>query len=206
MARPTGPAETPEQIADHKAERSRQYRASQTTRNLVAALLVTLAVVAVIVFAVPRGEPAPRDPIDVALVASDVESAYDRPVLVPEVPASWLVNVAKVEGGAVPTWGVAYVPDEASFVNIAQGFDADETWAAQRLGGAAPNDSVVIDGLTWDRYEFADPAKNANVSYALGIQAGSDHVLVYGSASADTAAEIASAMTTQLRALQEAPE
>ena len=41
-----GRPETPDETAARKAESSRVYRASQNTRNLVAALLVTLAVVA----------------------------------------------------------------------------------------------------------------------------------------------------------------
>jgi len=190
-------------VAAEKAERSRAYRASQTTRNLVAAMLVTLAVVFVIVLAVPRGEPAPRPPIDVAAVAEGVEDTYDRPVLVAEVPDTWRVNGARVDADTIVTWEVIYVPDENSFLRLAQGFDADETWAAQVLKGAAPTGTEAIDGLSWDRYEIADPSRSGNVSYALGIQAGPDHVLVYGSADAEATAVVAQSLTEQIRALQE---
>ena len=57
-----GRPETAQETADRKAEFSRTYRASQNTRNLIAALLVTLAVVVVIVFAVPRGSLPEREP------------------------------------------------------------------------------------------------------------------------------------------------
>ena len=191
-------------VAAEKAERSRAYRASQTTRNLVAAMLATLAVVLVIVLAVPRGEPAPRPPIDVAAVAAGVEDAYDRRVLVAEVPTTWRVNGAQVEADAIAAWEVIYVPDENSFLRLAQGFDADETWAAQLLKGAAPAGTVTIDGLVWDRYEIADPSRNGNVSYALGIQAGSDHVVLYGSADPDTTSSVAQSLTEQISALREA--
>ena len=60
-----GRPETPDETAARKAASSKAYRSSQTVRNLVAALAVTLAVVAVIIFAVPRGEPVERAPLDV---------------------------------------------------------------------------------------------------------------------------------------------
>lgn len=201
-SRDLGPTETPQQVADAKAERSANYRASQTTRNLIAAMIATVAVVAVIVLAVPRGEPAPRAPIDVASVAEGIVDTYDRPVVVPEVPGSWLINGAAVEADAIPRWGIVYVPDENSFVNVSQGFDADETWAAQQLGGASPTGTITVDGIAWDRYEISDPSRNANISYALGTQAGTDHILIYGSASPETTRLVAEGLTEQVRELQ----
>lgn len=207
MARtaPSAPADAAEQIAAEKAERSRQYRASQTTRNLIAALLATLGVVVIIMLMVPRAEAPPREPIDVAGIAANVESSYDRPVLVPEVPEGWLVNGARVEPDLVPSWGVILVPDEISFVNVAQGFGGDATWAAQKLAGTAPTDTVTIDGLTWDVYEIDDPSRTGNVSYGLGLQAGDDHVLIYGSASPEVTAEVASGLSAQIKVLKETP-
>ena len=76
-----GRPETPDETASRKAESSRIYRSSQNTRNLVAALLVTLAVVAVIIFAVPRGAPPAADPIDVAAVAESISSAVSGPAM-----------------------------------------------------------------------------------------------------------------------------
>lgn len=205
-SRNLGPAETPQQVADAKAERSANYRASQTTRNLVAAMLATLAIVVVIVLIVPRGEPAPRDPIDVASIAEGISETYERPVLVPEVPSTWLVNGARVEADTIPRWGIIYVPDENSFVNVAQGFDADETWASQQLQGASPSGGVTVDGIAWDRYEISDPSRNANVSYALGTQAGADHILIYGSASPETTRIVAEGLADQIRELQKATQ
>lgn len=201
-----GPAETPQQVADAKAQRSANYRASQTTRNLIAAMLATVAVVLVIVFAVPRGEPAPRDPIDVASIAEGISDTYDRPVIVPDVPSTWLVNGAQVEADAIARWGIIYVPDENSFVNVSQGFDADETWATQQLRGASPTGTVTVDGIAWDSYEISDPSRNANISYALGTQAGADHVLIYGSASPETTEMVAQSLADQIRELQGAAQ
>lgn len=200
-----GRPETAQETADRKAEASRVYRSSQTFRNLIAALIVTVAVVAVIVLAVPRGEPAARPQIDVAAVAANVESTMGSPVLVPDLPANWQVNAAELVDAAVPVWDITVAVPEQGFVHIAQAFDADVTWAPQVLSGIAPTDSQVIDGREWDQFVVKDPSSNANISYALGTQAGSDYVLLYGSLPEEATAELASSLSTQIDALSEAP-
>jgi hypothetical protein len=148
-----GRPETPEETAARKAASSKAYRSSQTMRSLVAALLVTLAVVLVIVFAVPRGEPTTAKVIDVAGIAADVESTMDSPVIVPEADEFWPVN---------------------------------------------------IGGVEWDVFKPGSANSNQNVSYAIGTQAGDDYVLLYGSRSAASTADLAETLIPQIRALSEA--
>src|SRR3546814_6486486 len=76
-----GRPETPEETAARKAESSRIYRSSQSFRNLIAALVVTLIVVAVVIFGVHRGDVAEAPEIDVAAEASDLSDTLGRPVL-----------------------------------------------------------------------------------------------------------------------------
>lgn len=199
-----GRPELPEETAARKAESSRVYRSSQTARNLVAALLITLAVVAVIVFAVPRGTPPPAESIEVSAVAAGVESGLERTVLVPEVPAEWIVNRAAVEGDATAAWTIVYVPDaQQGFLRVAQGFDADPAWTTRVLSGASVDGSTTIDGIVWDSYKIADPAQAGNISAAISTQAGPDTILIYGS-SADAAIRTAAAgVADQIRALRE---
>lgn len=212
-----GRPETPDETASRKAESSRVYRASQNTRNLIAALLVTLAVVAVIIFAVPRGAPPEAAPIDVAEVARSVETAEGRTVIVPAVPEAWLVNRASIEGDSTAAWTIVYVPDETTgFLRVAQGFDADPAWTTRVLSGASVDGTVTIDGVEWDRYDIPDPSRAGNISAALSTQAGDDIVLIYGSTD-DATLELAAASVAdqvlQLRAetpdqqtpLEEAP-
>ncbi|CAH0134538.1 hypothetical protein SRABI76_00385 [Microbacterium oxydans] len=202
-----GRPETPEETAARKAASSKAYRSSQTMRSLVAALLVTLAVVLVIVFAVPRGEPTTAKVIDVAAIAADVESTMDSPVIVPEADAFWRVNAAALESGATVVWNVTLAPadeDERGFVRFAQAFDADSSWAPQKLNGIAPTDTVTIGGVEWDVFKPGSANSNQNVSYAIGTQAGDDYVLLYGSRSAASTAELAETLIPQIRALSEA--
>jgi len=201
-----GRPETPQETADRKAESSRVYRSSQTFRNLIAALIITVAVVAVIVFAVPRGEPTARPAIDVAKIAADVSSTSDRPVIVPELGDFWRVNAAGLDGGATKVWSITLAPAgerERGFIKLAQAFDADVKWAPQVTGGMAPTGTEQIDGVTWDVFDLDDRG-TANVTYALGTQAGRDYVLLYGSRSADSTKKLAESLTSQLSALKEA--
>ncbi|MGL3149678.1 DUF4245 family protein [Microbacterium sp. A82] len=201
-----GRPETPAETAARKAEFSKKYRASQTFRNLIAALIATVAVVAVIVFAVPRGVPASEKKIDVAGIAADVESTMQRPALVPETDGFWRANAAQLEGGATVTWKVTMAPaseDERGFINVVQAFEADSSWAPQQLDGTAPTDTTRIGGLEWDVYELGG-ATESNVSYAIGTQAGEDYVLLYGARSPESTAELANSLIPQIEAIAEA--
>lgn len=202
-----GRPETPDETAARKAASSKAYRSSQTVRNLVAALVVTLAVVVVIIALVPRGEPVAAKPIDVAAIAADVESSMGSPAIVPETDEFWRVNAAELQSGAPVVWEVTLAPaaqDERGFIKLAQAFDADASWAPQRLNGVAPTDTVRIGGREWDVYRPGSAGAEANVTYALGTQAGDDYVLLYGSRSADSTAELAESLIPQIRTVSEA--
>lgn len=212
-----GRPETPEETAARKAASSAAYRQSRTFRNLIVALMVTLAVVLVVVVGVPRGEPADQGPIDPASIGMQAAQAHDRTIIVPEIPLAWTidndgepiddawrVNSAGVEGeGGAQAFKVVYVPDATSFLTLAQGLDVSDAWARTMLRGTAPTDSVVIDGIEWDVYDIRDPASTGNLSYALGTQAGADHVLLYGTAGAQTTADLAELIADQVRVLRE---
>lgn len=202
-----GRPETPEETAARKTASSKAYRSSQTVRNLVVALAVTLAVVAVIILGVPRGEPVAPPEIDVADIAAGVESTVESPAIVPELDDFWRVNDAELQSGATVVWEITLAPaadDERGFIKVAQAFDADSSWAPQRLNGTAPTDSTRIGGLDWDVYRVGDAGADANVTYAIGTQAGDDYVLLYGSRSADSTAELAESLIPQIRTLSEA--
>ncbi|MBO9626831.1 MAG: DUF4245 domain-containing protein [Microbacterium sp.] len=207
MVAELGRPETAEETAARKAESSRAYRSSQTIRSLVAALIATLAIVAVIVFAVPRGEPASAPHVDVARIAADVESTMDSPVIVPDTGTFWRINDAGLTGGATNVWDVTLAPaadEERGFIKLAQAFHADSSWAPQRLNGVAPTDTTTIAGRTWDVFKVGDAGAKQNVTYAIGTQAGDDYVLLYGSRSATSTAELAESLTPQIDALSEA--
>jgi hypothetical protein len=201
-----GRPETPEETAARKAEFSKNYRASQNFRNLIAALLITLAVVAVVIFAVPRGERASETEIDVAAIAADVETTMGKPAIVPELDDFWRVNAAELQSGATVVWNITLAPaaeDERGFIRVAQAFDDDSSWAPQILHGTAATDTARIGGLDWDVYALGRDTDD-NVSYAIGTQAGDDYILLYGSRSAASTAELAETLVPQINAIAEA--
>jgi len=200
-----GRPETPEETASRKAEFSRVYRSSQTIRNLIAAVLVTVGMVAVIVLMVPRGERVPSPPIDVAAIAENVESSMQSPALVPELSDFWRVNKAELVGGPTVVWDISIGAAEADargFLRIAQAFDADSSWAPQRLEGVASSESVRIEGRDWDIYSPGARA-SGNLTYALGTQVGPDYILLYGALSPEDTAKFAADLSPQLDALEE---
>lgn len=197
-----GRPETPDETAARRAESSRVHRQAQNTRNLVAALLVTLGVVAVIVFAVPRGTPPAAEPIDVAAVAAGIAEVEGHGVVAPDVPEQWRVNSARLEGDSPRTFTVVYAPEQG-FVRVVQGFDADEGWPSRVLRGADADGTVTIDGVTWTRYDIPDAERAGNVSAALSAPAGEDIVMIYGMASDEILAEAARGVAAQMKALQE---
>ncbi|MEE2814944.1 MAG: DUF4245 family protein [Actinomycetota bacterium] len=201
-----GRPETAQETADRKAEASRVYRSSQTFRNLIAALIVTVAVVAIVVLGVPRGEVPDRPAIDVAAIAADVEKSMQRPALVVEADNYWRVNEAALSGGSTRVWTITLAPaadDARGFVRVAQAFDADVTWAPQVLDGMAPNGTTTIAGREWDEFDLRGRG-SANISYAIGTQSGPDYVLLYGSQSPEATAELAETLSAQIDDLEEA--
>ncbi|WP_417508193.1 DUF4245 family protein [Microbacterium sp.] len=200
-----GRPETPEETAARKAEFSKTYRSGQTFRNLIAALIITLAVVAIVIFGVPRGQPASEPEVDLPAIAADVESTMERPVLVPELGDFWRVNAAELEGGPTVVWNITLAPaaeDERGFIRVAQAFEADAKWAPQVLNGTAATETTRIGGVEWDVYSVSKNSDD-NVSYAIGTQAGVDYVLLYGSRSPDSTAEFAESLVPQIEEIAE---
>lgn len=200
-----GRPETPDETAARRAESSRVHRQAQNTRNLVAALLVTLGVVAVIIFAVPRGTPPAAEPIDVAAVAEGIAEVEGHGIVAPEVPEEWRVNSARLEGDSPRTFTVVYAPEQG-FIRVVQGFEADEGWPSRVLRGADADGTLTIDGVTWTRYDIPDPERAGNVSAALSTPAGDDIVMIYGMASDEILEEAARGVASQVKALQEEQE
>lgn len=196
-----GRPETPDETAARKAASSAAYRSSQTFRSLIAALLATVAIVAVIVFAVPRGELAEPAPADVVASAQAASESLGRPVVAPATPEGWRPNSAEIVDG---TWRIVYAPS-SGFVRVAQRFDADETWVTTTLDGRAPSGSVEIAGVVWDEYDHG-AGGTGNITYALATAAGTDTILIYGSTSAKTAAIAAEAVADDILTLRGAQQ
>ena len=84
-----GRPETPDETAARKAENSRKHRANQTLRNLVLALLASLAVVLVLVLVVVRPDGAPRQARDYRADATNSQAQAGQTLAAPPLPTGW---------------------------------------------------------------------------------------------------------------------
>lgn len=190
-----GRPETPEETADRKAAASATYRSSKSLRNLIAALLVTVGVVAIVVFGVPRGEVAPPPAANVAEAAETASAALGMPVLAPATPEGWRPNSARVEDG---TWRIVYAPEDG-YVRLAQRPNAEPEWVTVTLDGRAPTGEVTIAGVTWDEYDLSG---SDDVTYALATQIDGGTVVIYGATSPETASVLATDVAPEVLAMQ----
>jgi hypothetical protein len=163
-------------------------RARQTVRNLLLSLLVSFAMVAIIVIAVPRDESNRIPKVDYAKIAAQVEDSTDYDVVAPELPEGWWVSNAKwtpANNGAVANWTLSFIGPNNQFVGMTQAWDINATWLFTQLGeGAAPN--VQQFGADWWQYtvpEPKDPPKMRDIVrvYKSNLEtATGDTVLLYG--------------------------
>jgi hypothetical protein len=192
-----GRPETADETAARKAAASQRYRSSKTFRNLVAAMLVCVAIVAVVYLGVPRGTPEEPPPVDVDASAASAAESIGRSVIIPEAPADWRTNSARIEGGV---WRVVYAP-ASGFIRVSQALSVEDGWAASELGGFAPTGTVTIDGIEWDEYDLASSVDN--ISYAIATDAGPDTIMISGATNAEQVESIADDLGDQIRALRE---
>ncbi|SCY29361.1 Protein of unknown function [Microbacterium sp. LKL04] len=194
-----GRPETPAETAARKAAASQRYRSSKTFRNLIAALIVCVGIMAVVYLGVPRGTPADVPEADVAASAAQAEKIAGHGVVVPDVPDAWRANSALVEGGE---WRIVYAPARG-YVEVTQSFSAPDGWVSRELGGFAPTGTTTIDAVDWDVYELPSPVQQ--IDYALATTIGSDTVIIGLSESTDrsAAATVAESLGDQIRTLRE---
>jgi hypothetical protein len=196
-----GRPETPEETAARKAENSRAHRANQTTRNLVLALLASLAIVLFVVLVVVRPSTNLVSPVNYRSVAAQAQQGVSETLAAPPLPHGWQSNDAelKSDSGKTVTWYVGLITPKQQFVAIEQGIDTSDTWFGSLLGKAQPTGHVTIAGVDWTVYNQRNVADVGNYSYSLAGTVGSSHLVLHGSASDAEFRVLATAIGAQLR-------
>lgn len=182
-----GRPETPEETAARKAEASRNHRTRQTVNNLVYSLLATLAVVAIIVLAVPRPSSTPTTNVDYAKIAAQGQGSEPDPLVSPVLPTGWTSNNAQLRtggSGGVDSWYIGLITPKRQYIGITQGFKADRTWLRTQVANTAPVTTGTIAGVRWTVYDNRDSSSDVgDVKYALTTTAGNSTYVVFGTAS-----------------------
>ncbi|MEB4615783.1 DUF4245 domain-containing protein [Leucobacter sp. M11] len=167
-----GRPETPEETAARKAQDTKNYRERKTVNNLVFSLLVTVAMVAVIFLAVPRGNlDVSKVTHDVPALAAEAETGVGRPLVAPDLDADWRATWARVQTtgkNGVVSWSAGYETPSKNFASFQQAWDANPTWVAQNLENQSATGVETIAGVEWTVYDHRDKDKGkTNVSYGL---------------------------------------
>ena len=179
-----GRPETPEETAARKAETSRKHRANQTLLNLVAALVVSLAIVAFLVTVVVRPAPPPTEGVDYATVASQAQAETSEPLLSPVLPPGWTANDARFQTTQqVPTWYIGFITPGEQYIGLDQGIGANATWQATLLDQAQQTGTVTIDGIEWAVFDKRGSDDPGNYAYSIATTRGDSTVLLHGTAS-----------------------
>jgi len=177
-----GRPETPEEEAARKAESSRRHRDSTTTRNLLIALGVSLALVLFNVLSVARVEQPPRPAVDYALIAS--QSSASVPLATPELPEGWLANDAQLRTGSddVAAWYIGFITPENQFASMTQGIDANPSWVSGVIGTVQATGTTTINGVEWTVYDNRDAEDPGNYAYVLVAEIDGSTYVLYGTA------------------------
>jgi len=177
-----GRPETPEEEAARKAESSRRHRDSTTTRNLLIALGVSLALVLFTVLVVVRPEQPPRPAVDYALIAS--QSSASAPLSTPKLPEGWIANDAQLRTGSddVAAWYIGFITPENRFASMTQGIDANPSWVSGVIGTVQATGTTTIDGVEWTEYDNRDAEDPGNYAYVLVAEIDGSTYVLYGTA------------------------
>jgi len=201
-----GRPETPDETAARKAEQSRLYRDRKTLRNLLYALLVSVGLVAAIIFLVPRPEESLLQSIDYQDVAASAQASMPVPLAAPELPEGWTSNAAEVRSGAadgVLSWYVGLITPTKQYVGLTQAVDANPTWLADQVARGLASGTVSLDGVEWTVYDNRDPAGSSdevgNTEYALTTESGATTYVVFGTADPDEIEQVAAALAANVQ-------
>jgi len=196
-----GRPETPEETAARKAENSRKHRANQTLRNLVLALLASLAVVLVLVLVVVRPDGPPRAAVDYRGDAANSQQQAGKTLAAPQLPAGWSANTDGLTTGSdsVVAWTVGLITPSKQYIGLVQGIDANPTWLANQLENKRSTGSTSIGGRDWAVYDRRADDSPGNFAYSLSTVIGSSSVVLHGTAPTREFDTLASAISTQLQ-------
>lgn len=152
--------------------------------NLVRSLLVILAMVAVLVFLVPRVSSLSGPPVDIHATGLDVKQQTGWPIVEARgLPKGWTATAARFvrASDGKMTWLAGYQTPSGEYVSVEQTADATSVWIQAQINRAQPTGQREIAGRTWKSFERG--AKVQNSLLHSGAGSGELTTLVTGTAS-----------------------
>ena len=196
-----GRPETPEETAARKARDRALRKSRQNTRNLVASLGATVALVAAIYFAVPRATGVEQPAVDAAAAVDQYGDTAGQPLIAPSLPSDWRPNAAELRGsGTAATWYVGWVVGGSGYAGLSEGLPGTPDVVAAAMNGSQPTGTTTIGGLPWRVYDRRDLGSDAgNVSYGLATRIGDVYVAAYGTVGVAEVRALAAAAAADAR-------
>jgi hypothetical protein len=193
-----GRPETPDEKAARVADARRRRRSNQTTKNLVLSIAASLGIVLFLVLVVVRPDPAPLV-IDHLAAAAEAEQSLGVTVVAPAVPPSWIANRAELAGsGGVDEWTIGFITADDTFIGVVQGFDANPTWLRNTLRDPGDGEQIEIAGVGWQRFDRRGVDGVGLRQYALVTETDGSTIVLYGTATDDDFALLATAVAADL--------
>ena len=177
-----------------------ERRAKQTIRNLILSMGVTLGVVLLIVLGVPRDDSNRIAQVDYQAVAAEAAAAIGEDLIVPEVPADWWSNSARLETEfGVDTWYVGFVTEDNQYIAMSQAFETNASWEALKLQGNWLEEETMVDGSSWEIWPTLTPSNPPGTKeYAMLHRFDGSAVVIFGTAAETDFQALASAIARQL--------
>jgi hypothetical protein len=188
-----------------REEKRRLRQQRQNMRNLVASLVVSLAIVALLILVIPRPGGNQVAPIDWQAIAGESQISAPGPLAVPKLDETWQANRADIrEINGTTEWTIGLISSTDDFVQIIQGFDAAESWVSTQVRGRmAEGESTLGAGatpVTWTVYDRSEVPNPGNRVWAVATPSGDGWIVVTGISQASVLL-VASDLSTNSRFL-----
>jgi hypothetical protein len=180
----TDPGSAPSPLSGTQdKKRLRQQR--QNMRNLVGSLVVSLAIVALLIFIIPRPGGNQVPPVEWKVVAASSQISAPGPLLVPDLDDTWRGNRADIrDSGGVIEWTVGLIGSGDEFVQVIQGFDAGPAWVSSQVRGRGPDGETSLgagdEQVAWTVFDRSNVTDAGNRVWSVATQTTTGWVVVTG--------------------------
>jgi hypothetical protein len=155
-------------------------------------VLVVLAVIALVLVAVPRRQVGAVPALDYHSQLADARRAAPYRLLAPEpMLPGWHVTAMRYDGNVkgAATWHVGLVTASGRFAGIAQSNGSSRWFVYDQTNRGIPNGSVTVDGVSWEKRYRTQRRVHSLVRVENGVT-----TVVTGTANVDELAELAGSL------------
>ncbi|GAA1483442.1 DUF4245 domain-containing protein [Brachybacterium fresconis] len=200
---PEDVAETPEPRPQPKSAYELPSKKNTVLRNMIWALVLTMAVVVVIAIAFfgvgsdPGREPLANSELDVSESAERAQDAVSFPVAAPNPQEGWTERSARFTGGESPQWTVEYTSPSDQLVTLTEAAEVGAPMLSSALPGATVQEELSIGGA---QCQVLSGDTDGTTELALSCQGEDFGLLVHGATDRE---EIQALMEQALADVQE---